>query len=36
MGDRLSADLGLVAPVGADEAIVFPIVNFVWVFGDAR
>lgn len=30
MGDRLSADLGLVAPLGVDEMFVFPMVNFVW------
>jgi len=30
MGDRLSADLGLVAPLGMDETFVFPMVNFVW------
>ena len=32
MGERLSADLGLVAPLGVDEIFVFPIVNFVWSF----
>ena len=30
MGERLSADLGLVSPLGVDEAFVFPMVNFVW------
>ena len=30
MGERLSADLGLVAPLGVDETFVFPLVNFVW------
>jgi hypothetical protein len=29
---RLSADLGLAAPVGVDEVVVFPMVNFVWTF----
>ncbi len=32
MGERLSADLGLAAPLGVDEVFVFPIVNFVWSF----
>jgi hypothetical protein len=32
IGNRLSADLGLACPVGADEVFVFPVVNFVWVF----
>lgn len=32
MGERLSADLGMVMPVGIDETIVFPIVNVVWQF----
>ncbi len=31
-GERLSADLGLVVPVGAEDTIVFPLVNFVWNF----
>lgn len=30
MGDRLSADFGLVAPLGGDVLFVFPMVNFVW------
>lgn len=29
---RLSADLGLAAPLGVDEVFVFPMVNFVWTF----
>lgn len=29
MGDRLSADIGLVAPLGGDVLFVFPMVNFV-------
>lgn len=29
---RLSADLGLAAPLGIDEVFVFPMVNFVWKF----
>jgi len=32
IGDRLSADLGLVVPVASDEFFAFPIVNFVWSF----
>lgn len=34
-GDRLSADLGLAGPVGAGDVFVFPMVNFVWRFGDS-
>ncbi|MSO35026.1 MAG: hypothetical protein EXQ54_01165 [Acidobacteria bacterium] len=30
MGERLSADIGLVSPLGVDETFVFPMVNFVW------
>jgi hypothetical protein len=30
MGEHLSADLGLVVPLGADSVFVFPMVNFVW------
>lgn len=33
LGEHLSADLALVVPLGADEAIAFPMVNFVWTFG---
>ena len=32
IGDRLSADLGLVVPITEDEFFAFPIVNFVWTF----
>jgi hypothetical protein len=35
LGDRLSADLGLAGPVGADSVFLFPMVNFVWRFGDS-
>jgi hypothetical protein len=31
-GERLSADLALGIPLGADELFVFPIVNFVYRF----
>lgn len=31
-GGRLSADLGLVAPLGLDTVVAFPMVNFVWQF----
>lgn len=30
MGERLSADIGLVSPLGGEVAVVFPMVNFVW------
>ncbi|MGE0863461.1 MAG: hypothetical protein AB7P34_06120 [Vicinamibacterales bacterium] len=30
MGERLSADIGLVSPIGADDIYVFPMVNFVF------
>lgn len=33
LGERLSADLALAMPIGADDFIVFPVVNFVYVFG---
>lgn len=33
LGERLSADLGLVVPIGADHTFVFPMANFVWRFG---
>lgn len=33
LGERLSADLGLVAPLGVGAAFAFPVVNFVWRFG---
>ena len=29
MGDRLSADIGLVSPLGVDAFVIFPMVNFV-------
>lgn len=32
IGDRLSADLGLVAPLVAGGLATFPVVNFVWAF----
>lgn len=32
IGGRLSADLGLAMPFNVQEAVVLPIVNFVWVF----
>lgn len=32
LSGRLSADLGLAAPLGVDELFVFPLVNFVWTF----
>lgn len=31
-GERLSADLALAVPVGADGFVAFPVVNFVYVF----
>jgi hypothetical protein len=34
LGERLSADLGVFAPVTVEEDLVLaPIVNFVWTFG---
>lgn len=32
LGDSLTADLGLVSPLGIDEFYVFPVMNFVWKF----
>jgi hypothetical protein len=32
LGESLSADIGLVTPVGVGEFFAFPIVNFVWKF----
>jgi hypothetical protein len=32
-GDRLSADLALVVPLGMGESVAFPMVNFVYRFG---
>ena len=31
-GEQLSADLGLMIPMGADQMFVFPMVNFVYLF----
>ena len=31
-GERLSADLALAVPIGADGLIAFPLINFVYVF----
>lgn len=31
-GDRLSADLAIGVPIGADEFFAFPVLNFVYVF----
>ena len=31
-GDRLSADLAIAVPIGADTLFAFPVVNFVYVF----
>jgi hypothetical protein len=31
-GERLSADVGLAFPLGADGLFAFPVVNFVYVF----
>jgi len=34
LGERLSADLGVFAPItGEDTFVLLPIVNFVWTFG---
>ena len=33
LGEHLSADLGLVVPLGVGEFVAFPMVNFVWQFG---
>lgn len=35
-GERLSADLALAIPIGADEFFLFPVVNFVYVFNGGR
>lgn len=32
LGERLSVDLGLVAPIGVGEFVAVPIINFVWKF----
>ena len=31
-GERLSADLGLAVPIGADDLFAFPMLNFVYMF----
>ena len=31
-GERLSVDFGMVVPLGINEFVAFPIVNFVWQF----
>ena len=31
-GERLSADLALAFPIGANEFFGFPVVNFVYLF----
>lgn len=35
LGERLSADLGVFAPISGEEGVfvLAPIVNFVWTFG---
>jgi hypothetical protein len=34
LGERLSADLGIMAPIVSDDTFVLaPIINFVWTFG---
>ncbi len=35
-GERLSADLALWTPIGADDFFVLPVVNFVYVFNGRR
>lgn len=32
LGERLSADLSMVVPLGIDEFVAFPMINFVWKF----
>lgn len=32
LGERLTADLSMVVPLGIDEFIAFPMINFVWKF----
>ena len=32
IGESLSADIGLFAPLATGELFAFPIVNFVWKF----
>lgn len=36
LGERLSADLALAVPIGMDDFIAFPVVNFVYVFGPSN
>jgi hypothetical protein len=31
-GEHLSADLALAVPIGADDLVAFPMINFVYVF----
>lgn len=31
-GERLAADLALAIPIGADDLVVFPLINFVYTF----
>jgi hypothetical protein len=33
LGERLSADLGVFAPLSAEFTVLAPVVNFVWSFG---
>ena len=32
LGERMSVDFGLMAPLSAETFIVVPLVNFVWTF----
>jgi len=32
LGDKLSTDFGLVAPLFCDDFVMFPMINFVWKF----
>ena len=36
LGERLSADLALAIPIGTDDLIAFPVINFVYVFGPSN
>ncbi len=36
LGERLSADLSLVSPLGIDAFVAFPMINFVWKFDSKR
>jgi hypothetical protein len=31
-GDRLSADLAIAIPIGAEDLFAFPVLNFVYMF----